>query len=97
MNTENLVPVAVLCTHYRVEMSFFSRLEEVGLLNLESIEETQYVPSERIGEVEKIIRMQHDLNLNLEAIDVVFNLLDKVNGLQNELQTVRRRLRLYEH
>lgn len=96
MNTENLVPVTVLCTHYRVEMSFFSNLEEIGLVELESIEETQYIPSGKIGEVEKIIRMQQDLNLNLEAIDVVFNLLDKVNGLQNELHSVRRRLRIYE-
>lgn len=96
MNTENLVPVTLLCTHYRVEMSFFTSLEEIGLLHLESIEETQYIPSEKIGEVEKIIRMQQDLNLNLEAIDVVFNLLDKVNGLQNELQSVTRRLRIYE-
>lgn len=96
MNTKNLVPVTVLCTHYRVEMSFFSRLEEVGLLDLESIEETHYVPSERIGEVEKIIRMQQDLDLNLEAIDVVFNLLDKVSLLQNELRATKRRLGIYE-
>ena len=96
MNTENLVPITVLCTHYRVEMSFFSNLEEMGLLDLESIEEIQYVPSEKIGEVEKILRIQQDLNLNLEAIDVVFNLMDKVNGLQNELQAVTRRLRIYE-
>lgn len=96
MNTENLVPVTVLCTHYRVEMSFFINLEEIGLVDLESIEETQYVRSEKIGEVEKIIRMQQDLNLNLEAIDVVFNLLDKVSGLQNELHRTKRRLGLYE-
>ena len=96
MNTENLVPVTVLCAHYRVEMSFFSSLEEIGLLDFESIEETQYIQAERIGEVERIIRMQQDLNLNLEAIDVVLNLLDKVNGLQNELHSTKRRLRLYE-
>jgi len=96
MNTENLVPVTVLCAHYRVEMSFFSSLEEIGLLDFESIEETQYIQAEKIGEVERIIRMQQDLNLNLEAIDVVLNLLDKVNGLQNELHSTKRRLRLYE-
>ena len=96
MNSENLVPVTVLCTHYRVEMSFFNNLEEIGLLDLESIAETQYIPSDKIGEVEKIIRMQQDLNLNLEAIDVVFNLLEKVDGLQNELRRTRGRLRLYE-
>jgi len=96
MNTENLVPITVLCAHYRVEMSFFSSLEEIGLLDFESIEEIQYIQADRIGEVERIIRMQQDLNLNLEAIDVVLNLLDKVNGLQKELHRTKRRLRLYE-
>lgn len=96
MNTEKLIPVTVLCAHYRVEMSFFSNLEEIGLLDFESVAETQYIRVERIGEVERIIRMQQDLNLSLEAIDVVLNLLDKVQELQNELHNTRRRLRLYE-
>ncbi|WP_373514141.1 chaperone modulator CbpM [Persicitalea sp.] len=96
MNTENLVPINVLCTHYRVEMSFFSSLEEIGLVDLEAVENTKYIPSEKLGDVEKILRMQQDLNLNLEAIDIVFHLLDKVNGLQSELQSIKSRLRIYE-
>ncbi len=96
MNTNDLVPVTVLCTHYEIEMSFFNNLEEVGLISMESIEEAKFIPTESLGEVEKIIRMQQDLNLNLEAIDVVFNLLNKVNTLQNELQSARNRLRIYE-
>ncbi|GHB80646.1 chaperone modulator CbpM [Persicitalea jodogahamensis] len=96
MNTNDLVPVTVLCMHYKIEMSFFYSLEEVGLINLESIEETKFIPSESIGEIEKIIRLQQDLNLNLEAIDVVFNLLNKVSVLQDELQSARNRLQIYE-
>ncbi len=96
MKRENLIPITALCTHYRVEVSFFDNLEEIGLIDLESVEETQYIPSERVGEVEKIIRIQQDLNLSLEAIDVVFNLLDKVNALSSELQITKNRLRIYE-
>lgn len=97
MNTENFIPIATLCTHYHVEMSFFDNLSEVGLIEIESIEESHYIHAERIGEVEKIIRMRKDLHLNPEGIDVVLNLLQKMNRLQNELVSARNRLRLYEN
>ncbi|MPR32928.1 chaperone modulator CbpM [Salmonirosea aquatica] len=97
MNTENFIPIATLCTHYHVETSFFDSLNEVGLIEIESIEESHYIHAERISEVEKIIRMRNDLHLNLEGIDVVLNLLQKMDHLQNELVSARNRLRLYEN
>ncbi len=44
-----------------------------------------------------MIRIHHQLKVNTEGIDVVFNLLQKVDDLRNELNTVRNRLRLYEN
>lgn len=96
MNTENFIPLATLCTHYHVEMSFFNSLNEVGLIEIKSIDESSYIPTERISEVERIIRMHNDLHLNLEGIDVVLNLLQKMDRLQSELASTRNRLRLYE-
>lgn len=97
MNPENFIPIAKLCTHYHVEMSFFDNLSEVGLIEIESIEESHYIRAERIGEVEKLIRMRQDLHLNPEGIDVVVNLLQKMERLQHELISARNRLRLYEN
>lgn len=96
MTPENFIPIATLCTYYHVEMSFFDNLSEVGLIEIESIEESHYIHAERIGEVEKLIRMRQDLHLNPEGIDVVLNLLEKMDHLQNELISARNRLRLYE-
>ena len=97
MKTENFITLATLCTYYHVEMSFFDSLNEVGLIEIESIEESHFIHSERIGEVEKIIRLRNDLHLNMEGIDVVMNLLQKMDRLQNELVSTRNRLRLYEN
>lgn len=96
MSTENFIPINILCTHYKVEMSFFSRLNENGLLEITTIDDTRYVHFEKISEIEKIIRMHNDLDVNVEGIDVVFNLLEKIDKLQNELTSLRNRLRLYE-
>lgn len=97
MNPENFIPIATLCTYYHIEMSFFDNLSEVGLIEIESIEESHYIHAERIGEVEKLIRMRQDLHLNPEGIDVVMNLLQKMERLQHELVSARNRLRLYEN
>ena len=43
-----------------------------------------------------MIRIHRELNVNIEGIDVVFNLLNKVDVLQSEINAVRNRLRLYE-
>ena len=96
MNMENLISIPELCIHYTVEMSFFTNLSEMGLLEIKTIESKQYIDSDAIYEIEKMIRMHQELDVNIEGIDVVFNLLQKIDRLQNELTALKNRLRLYE-
>jgi hypothetical protein len=96
MNIENLIAIPILCTHYKVELSFFKNLSEMGLLEIKTIEETQYIHPDTIYEIEKMIRMHQELDVNTAGIDVVFNLLQKIDALQNELVSTKNRLRLYE-
>jgi hypothetical protein len=97
METENFIPVVQLCSLYKVETSFFNQLDEVGLIEIITIEKVSCLHQDRISDIEKMIRMHHELNVNIEGIDVVFNLLHKVDGLQNELALLRSRLGLYEN
>ena len=96
MSIENLIPVNQLCSHYKVEMSFFTHLDEFGLIEITTIEHTHYIHEDRAGDIEKIIRMHHELDINLEGIDTILNLLEKVKGLQAQLLAAKNRLRLYE-
>ncbi|TDI68438.1 MAG: MerR family transcriptional regulator [Bacteroidetes bacterium] len=97
MKTKEFIAVSQLCSHYKVKISFFNELSEVGLIDITTIEQTSYLHQDKINDVEKMIRIHHQLNVNTEGIDVVFNLLQKVDDLQNELTTARNRLRLYEN
>ena len=96
MNIETLIPLSSLYNHYNVEMSFIFNLNEIGLIEILTIDETKYIKPEAIYEIEKMIRMHQELAVNIEGIDVVFNLLQKIDKLQNELISVKNRLRLYE-
>lgn len=97
MNTENLIPLNQLSSHYQVEFSFFNELNEIGLIEINTIEQSQYVHVDSLKEIEKIIRIHHELDINIEGIDVVFNLLNKIEDLQNEINSVRNKLSLYEN
>lgn len=97
MNDNHLIPTQTLCSHYNIEISFVDALNKMGLIQVEIIEQTQFIHQDQIGNLEKIIRLHNELDINLEGIDIVFNLLQKERALKNELNTLRNRLRLYEN
>jgi len=97
MSTENFIPINTLCQHYKLEISFFNTLNETGLIEIQLVDSIQYVHKESIYEIEKMVRMHKELDVNIEGIDIVLNLLQKIDALQTELLTVRNRLLLYEN
>ena len=96
MNLENLIPIPQLCSHYELDMSFFVNLSEIGLLQITTVETTSYIDLDSIQKIEKMIHLHQDLEVNIEGIDVVFNLLQKMVSLQNEVTALKNRLRLHE-
>lgn len=96
MNIENYISLNQLCVSYQLEMSFFNELNEIGLIEIISTEQDDYIHTDRLVDVEKMIRLYHELDINIEGIDIVFNLLYKINDLQDQLLDVKNRLRLYE-
>lgn len=93
----NLIAITTLCSHYEIEFSFIDALNKTGLIQIVLIEQNQFIHQDQIGDLEKMIRMHHELNVNIEGIDVVFNLLKKEKELREELNALKNRLRLYEH
>jgi hypothetical protein len=97
MNEHKLISTATLCTQYNIEISFIDALHTMDLIQIEIIEQNHFIHPEQLGTLEKIIRLHYELNVNLEGIDIVFNLLEKERALKNELISLRNRLRLYEN
>jgi len=97
MNERPLISTQTLCLHYSIEISFLDALNKIGLIQIEIIEQNQFIHQDQISNLEKIIRLHNELNVNLEGIDVVFNLLQKERKLRNELNALKNRLGLYEH
>ncbi|UAY55031.1 chaperone modulator CbpM [Arachidicoccus terrestris] len=95
-NQIETIPVMHLCTHYQTDIHFFELLQEYGLVTLIQVEQTPSIEVERIKEVEKWIHLHYDLNINMEGLDAIAHLLQKMERLQSELSQVKSRLRGFE-
>ena len=96
MNLEGLIPIVEISTHYNVQVSFINNLVSIGLIQINTVEEVHYIQEDQLRVIEKMIRMHHDLEVNIEGIDIVFNLLEKIEALENELKNSKNRLKMYE-
>ena len=47
-------------------------------------------------DVERYTRMYYDLSINIEGIDAIHHLLGRVESLQQEVNRLKSKLRLYE-
>jgi len=96
MEEKHLIPAGEFCQHYQVESSFISSLQEYGLIELQIVEEQQFIYVERLPDLEKYIHLHYDLNINMEGIDAISHLLERFTSLYNEMAALRNRLKIYE-
>lgn len=97
MNKKHFISTQTICSHYDIEISFVDAINKMGLIQIEIIEQNQFIHQDQINNLEKIIRLHSELNVNLEGIDVVFNLLEKERELRTELNILKNKLRFYEN
>ncbi|MDN6309644.1 MAG: chaperone modulator CbpM [Flavobacteriaceae bacterium] len=97
MEKQNLIEVKKLCVHYKIEYSFFEELDHKGLIQIETLQKNQYIHQDVVGDLERMIRIYRELNVNVEGIDVVFNLLQKELRMREEIKALKNKLRLYTH
>ncbi|WP_066225469.1 chaperone modulator CbpM [Formosa haliotis] len=97
MATNQYILVKTICVEYQIEPTFLDELHGIGLIEITTIENDQFLHQDKLTDLEKIIRLHNELHVNIEGIDVAFNLLQKVDRLQNELRALKNRLYFYEN
>ena len=96
MNIKNLIPANEFCVHHNIGISLISSLHENGLIKITTIEETSYIHKNQLPEIERIVRFYSELNINIEGIDAINHLLNKINTLNEEIIFLKNLLRRYE-
>ena len=93
---EDLIAVNEFCVHHNIEISFLNLLQQNGLIEISTIESQYFVEKEQLPQLEKFVRFYYDLDINLEGIETITWLLQRIEILQNEIINLKNRLRFYE-
>ena len=93
---DDLIAVNEFCVNHIVEISFIDLLQQNGLIEISIIESKYFVEKEQLPQLEKFVRFYYDLDINLEGIEAINYLLQRIENLQNEMVELKNRLRLYE-
>ena len=89
MENDELIPAKEFCIYHNIEYSFISSLENSGLINITSVEQSMYIPADEIQKLEKFVRLHYDLDINLEGIETINHLLEKIEEMQKEILNLR--------
>ena len=90
--TENLIDVNEFCIYHNVEISFIHSLHQSGLLETVVIKETIFIRAEQLQHLEKLSRLHYEMDINLEGIEAITHLLQRINEMQTELSKLRNQL-----
>lgn len=84
------------CANHNIEISFIHSLHQTGLIEITTVKETGFIDVNQLHLVEKFIRFYYDLDINLEGIETITHMLQRIFSMQDEIVSLRNRLRLYE-
>ncbi|SDH31928.1 chaperone modulator CbpM [Winogradskyella thalassocola] len=96
METTQLISISQFCTHYNVPVSFINTLHEYELVEITITDHKNFIKTNQLNDVEKMMRLHYDLDINIEGIDAIYNLLKQVETLQSEITALRNKLDFYE-
>jgi hypothetical protein len=96
MKKDNLIALNDLCINHNIEISFISSLQQTGLLEITNQDETSFIDMGQLPQLEKYIRFYYELDINLEGIETITHLLHRIMAMQDEITSLRNRLRFYE-
>ena len=91
-----LISTQDFCTWHQVEYTFISSLHDAGLVEITIIDQAEYIPETELQKLERMTRLHHDLEINIAGIEAITHLLERVEGIQEEMRTLKNRLRRYE-
>ena len=83
------------CDKCHVEPSFIDLLQEGGLIDIYMEDGKPCLLFSQLPDVERYSRMYYDLSINMEGIDAIHHLLQRIAEIQREIDRLHSRLRFF--
>ena len=95
MDSEYII-IEEYCIKSQVDPDFIIQLVEEGLIRITMIDDESYIHISQLPHLEQYTRWHYDLSVNVEGIDIIRTLLDRMEEMQGEMARLRQQLRLMD-
>jgi hypothetical protein len=96
MTNEHLIAVSEFCASHQIAVTFIEDLAQHGLIEIATTEAQPAIPYTQLPSLEKMVRLHYELDINLEGIETILHLLDRIEALQQEMRDLQKKIRVYE-
>lgn len=93
MNTEFII-IREYSSYSNIDTEFILSLGEEGLIEISVIDEEPSIHIAQIEILERYARWHYDLSVNIAGIDIIQNLLDKMDEMRKEINRLKQIERL---
>ncbi len=84
------VPAELFCNTYSINVAVVESWQKMGLIKIIELDQKPHIPHDQLQKLEQLLRLHFDLDIQLEDVDVVYNLIEKVKSLQTENLMLRK-------
>ena len=77
--------------YYKVETDFVYALNDHGLITLTKSKKGHEIRFEHLGDFERFVHLHYELEINMEGLEAITHLLDRVKLLQQEIRQLRKK------
>jgi hypothetical protein len=95
MEIEKYFLVNQFCVSHEVEYAFIESLDQIGFIEIHQFENKDYIHLERLPILEKAIRLTQDLSLDINELEIILDLLEKIETLQEENKMLKSKIEMY--
>lgn len=96
MQTEEMISATEFCIYHNIELSFITSLQHSGLIVITELDQNVLIPADQLPQLEKMVRLFQEMDINLEGIETITYLLQRLKEKQIEIMHLKTRLDMYE-
>lgn len=95
MKTYTLIPAKEFCKSHKVSIETVQAFGDYGLIQVTKRKETLFIPEDQLKRLEQILVFKNDLAINLEGIETIFDLLERIETMQSHIIELENKLKRF--
>lgn len=82
---KNAIQIEIFCEFHKIDIQLVYSIIDNGFIEVVKQEEVVFIPSSAIENLERCIRLSHDLGVNMAGLEVINNMRLKMLELREKL------------